>query len=85
MACISRVEPSGHEAIEDWPKLDQTMLRPSRNHQVCMTCHFFSHHTGSQSIPLLTCHLHQGLIAHGEHLTRRCSVWTKKLHGQGAS
>jgi hypothetical protein len=23
-------------------------------------------------IPLLTCQLHQGLLAHGEHLTRRC-------------
>ncbi|MFZ0406922.1 MAG: hypothetical protein WAM11_02260 [Cyanobium sp.] len=28
-------------------------------------------------IPLLTCHLHQGPIAHGEHLTHRCSSWTE--------
>jgi hypothetical protein len=29
-----------------------------------MTCHFFRHHPGSNGIPLLSCQLHQGLIAH---------------------
>ena len=24
----------------------------------------------------MTCQLHQGLIAHGEHLTSRCQGWT---------
>ncbi|MEY4807555.1 MAG: hypothetical protein RLZZ206_1944 [Cyanobacteriota bacterium] len=41
-----------------------------------MTCHFFRHHPGPNCIPLLTCHLHQGLIAHGEHLTHRCAGLT---------
>ncbi len=27
-------------------------------------------------IPVLTCQLHQGLIAHGEHLTNLCQGWT---------
>jgi hypothetical protein len=47
------------------------VLRSSRSRQVCMTCHFFRHHPGPNGIPLLICHLHQGLIAHGEHLTHR--------------
>ena len=69
---LSRLQPSRDEAIEDWPWLDQDVLRSSRSRQVCMTCHFFRHHPGPNCIPLLTCHLHQGLIAHGEHLTHRC-------------
>jgi hypothetical protein len=47
------------------------VLRSSRSRQACMTCHFFRHQPGPNSIPLLTCHLHQGLIAHGEALTHR--------------
>jgi len=33
-------------------------------------------------IPLLTCHLHQGLLIHGEHLAYRCSGWSDDLHRQ---
>ena len=79
---ISRLQPSRLEAIEDWPWLDQDVLRSSRSRQVCMTCHFFHQHPVPDDIPLLACHLHQGLIAHGEHLTRRCSGWTENLHRQ---
>ena len=73
---ISRLQPSRLETIWDWPRLDQEVLQISRNHQVCMTCHFFRHHPGANGIPLLTCHRHQALIAHGEHLSRSCSGWT---------
>jgi hypothetical protein len=66
---LSRLQPSRTEEIEDWPWLDQDVLRASRSQQVCMTCHFFRHHPGPECIPLLTCHLHHGLIAHGEHRT----------------
>ena len=79
---IFRQEPSSLEAIGDWPWLDQEVLHTSRSHQVCMTCHFFRHHPGAHGIPLLTCHLHQGLIDQGEHLTHRCSGWTEDLHRQ---
>jgi len=79
---VSRLEPSRIDAIEDWPWLDQEVLLTSRSHQVCMTCHFLRHHPGPDSIPLLTCHLHQGLIAHGEHLTRRCSGWMENRRRQ---
>jgi hypothetical protein len=82
---LSRLQPSRDEAIEDWPWLDQDVLRSSRSRQVCMTCHFFRHHPGPNCIPLLTCHLHQGLIAHGEHLTHRCSGWTEDSCSSGAS
>ena len=34
---------------------------------------------GPNCIPLLTCQLHQGLIAHGEHLTHRCQGWTDDM------
>jgi len=83
---ISWLEPSRIEAIEDWPWLDQQVLRSSRSHRVCMTCHFFRHHPGPDCIPLLTCHFHQGLIAHGEHLTRSCSGWMSNQcrHGDWA-
>ena len=54
---LSRLQPSRDEAIEDWPWLDQGVLRSSRSRQVCMTCHFFRHHPGPNCIPLLTCPL----------------------------
>jgi hypothetical protein len=79
---LSRLQPSRLEAIGDWPWLDQVVLHTSRSHQVCMTCHFFRHHPGANGIPLLTCHRHQALIAHGEHLSRSCSGWTANRRRQ---
>ncbi|MFN7897785.1 MAG: galactose oxidase [Cyanobacteriota bacterium] len=76
---LSRLQPSHDEEIEDWPYLDEVVLRKSRSRQVCMTCHLFRHLPGPNCIPLLSCHLHQGLIAHGENLTHRCSGWTEDL------
>ncbi len=67
---------------EEWPFLDQDVLVVSRSGKVCMTCHWFRHHAGVNCIPSLTCQLHQGLIAHGEHLTRRCQGWTADLTRQ---
>ena len=81
-ANISRLQPSPTEAIETWPWLDQELLHTSRSHQVCMTCHCFRHHPGPNGIPLLTCHQHQALIAHGDHLILRCSGWTEALPSQ---
>jgi hypothetical protein len=70
------------ETPEELPMLDQDVLRTSRSPQVCMTCHSFRHHPGPDGIPLLTCRRHQGLIAHGEHLTRRCSGWMENQRRQ---
>ena len=42
----------------------------------------FRHHAGVNCIPVLTCQLHQGLIAHGEHLTSRCQAWTDDMTRQ---
>ncbi len=64
---------------EQWPYLDPEVLVASRSRKVCMTCHWFRHHAGVNCIPVLTCQLHQGLIAHGEHLTSRCQGWTDDL------
>ncbi|MCX5956154.1 MAG: galactose oxidase [Cyanobacteria bacterium] len=67
---------------EQWPYLDEEVLVASRSRKVCLTCHFFRHHAGVNCIPLLTCQLHQGLLAQGEHLTRRCQGWTDDLARQ---
>ncbi|MCX5959271.1 MAG: hypothetical protein NT053_05335 [Cyanobacteria bacterium] len=40
------------------------MLRSNRIRQVYMTCRFLPHHPGPNGIPLLSCQLDQGLIAH---------------------
>lgn len=63
---------SEEQPIEEWPYLDEEVLQRSRTLKVCMTCHCFRHHAGVNCIPVLTCQLHQGLLAHGEHITRRC-------------
>jgi hypothetical protein len=44
-----------------------------------MTCHWFRHHAGVNCIPVLTCQLHQGLIAQGEHLTSSCKSWSNDM------
>ena len=50
---LSNLQPSRDEEIEEWPWLDQEMLRSSRSRQVCMTCHFFQHHLDPNCTPLL--------------------------------
>jgi hypothetical protein len=72
----------GQAGVEEWPYLDEDVLLKTRSRKVCMTCHFFRHHAGVNCIPVLTCQLHQGLIAHGEHLTRRCQGWTDEMTRQ---
>ena len=67
---------------EEWPFLNQGVLVQARSRKVCMTCHWFQHQAGMNCIPLLTCQLHQGLIAHGEHLTSRCQGWTEDMTRQ---
>jgi hypothetical protein len=65
--------------IEEWSYLDERALQKSRSRKVCMTCHWFRHHAGVNCIPVLTCQLNQGLIAHGEHLASRCQGWTDDM------
>ncbi len=79
---LSTLEPSRLEPIEDWPWLGGPVLVAARSRKVCMTCHWFRHHAVPGGIPLLTCQLHQGLLAHGDHLTHRCMGWTDDLHRQ---
>ena len=69
-------------SIEELPYLDEVVLQKTRSRKVCMTCHWFRHHAGVNCIPLLTCQLHQGLIAHGEHLTSSCQGWTDDMTRQ---
>jgi hypothetical protein len=74
------VEAAGD--CETWPYLDSDVLLASRSRKVCMTCHWFRHHAGAQCIPLLTCQLHKGLLAQGDHLTNRCQGWTDDMTHQ---
>jgi hypothetical protein len=78
------LEASGPAAAapEAWPPLGEALLRQTRSRKVCMTCHWFRHHLGSDGIPLLTCQLHQGLIGQGEHLTSRCQGWSDDMARQ---
>jgi hypothetical protein len=79
---LAVLRPSRREPIEAWPFLDRSQLVSSRSRRVCLTCHWFRHWAAPDGIPLLTCQLHQGLIAHGEHLTRRCPCWTDDMARQ---
>lgn len=71
---------AGGRSVEGWSSLPSGLLQSSRGPQVCLTCHFFRHHPAADGIPVLACHLHQGRIGHGEHLTRRCPGWTREFH-----
>ncbi|MCT0213817.1 MULTISPECIES: galactose oxidase [unclassified Synechococcus] len=82
LPALSRSSGNQQEDIETWPYLDQDVLVASRSRQVCMTCHWFRHHAGVNCIPLLTCLLHHGLLAQGEHLTHRCQGWTNDMTRQ---
>ena len=84
---VSRPSPAALAArpdspIEEWPYLDEQVLVTTRSRKVCMTCHWFRHHAGVNCIPVLTCQLHQGLLAQGEHLTHRCQGWTDDMTRQ---
>jgi hypothetical protein len=82
LMAASRIRSAAMAAGSDcevWPYLDEGVLRPSQSRKVCMTCHWFRHHPGAECIPVLTCQLHQGLIAQGEHLIRRCQGWTDDM------
>jgi len=78
----SQLEPSRSEPLDEWPWLGRDVLLPTRSRRVCMTCHWFRHHASGGGIPQLTCQRHQALLAHGEHLTHRCTGWTDDLHRQ---
>jgi hypothetical protein len=69
---------------EPWPWLDQKVLQAANSARVCMTCQWFRHGGSPQSIPQLSCALHRGLIAHGEHLTHHCQRWTDGLAAREA-
>jgi len=55
----TRVAPSpaaDDGGYEEWPYLDEEVLVARRSRKVCMTCHWFRHHSGVNGIPVLTCH-----------------------------
>ena len=67
------------EASEGWEYIAEDILKRSRSASVCMTCQHFGYTCDRYSRTLLTCHLRQRLIPHGEHLNSRCSMWFKYI------
>jgi hypothetical protein len=65
--------------VEEWPHLDSEVLVKTHSRKVCKSCYWFRHHAGVNCIPVLTCQLHQALVAQGEHLTSRCQGWTDNM------
>ena len=60
---------------EQWEYLEEGSLKKSRSACVCMTCQHFNYCCDKHCHTLLTCHIRQRLIPHGEHLTSRCPLW----------
>jgi len=63
------LRPSCVKSIEERPWLESS----SRSRQVCMTGTSSGTILGRTASRQPACHLHQGLIAHGDHLTQRCN------------
>ena len=60
---------------EQWEYLEEGSLKKSRSACVCMTCQHFNYCCDKHCHTLLTYHVRQRLIPHGEHLTSRCPLW----------
>ena len=60
---------------EEWEYLEEGFLKKSRSACICMTCQHFNYCCDRHCHTLLTCHVRQRLILHGEHLTSRCPLW----------
>ena len=63
----------------EWDHLEYGTLKKSRSACVCITCQHFNYCCDKHCRTLLTCHVQQRLIPHGEHLTSRCPLWQRRL------
>ena len=62
----------------EWDYLDQGVLKKSRSACICITCQHFNYCCDKHCRTLLTCHIQERLIPHGEHLTSRCPLWQQR-------
>ena len=63
---------------EEWDYLEEDTLKHTRSASVCMTCQHFNYCCDRHCRTILTCHLHQRLIPHGDHLTSKCQCWMQR-------
>ena len=68
-----------YNPAEEWDYLEEDTLKHTRSASVCMTCQHFNYCCDRHCRTILTCHLHQRLIPHGEHLTSKCQCWMQRL------
>ena len=78
--CIPKRAPASTSVLaiktmEEWTWVDERALVPFRGARVCMTCQHFTYGLDQNCHTLLGCKLRQGLLQHGEHLTRQCEHW----------
>ena len=66
--------------MEEWAFVDEGELLSFRGSEACMTCQHFTHGVDAHCHTLLACRLRQQRLADGEHLTRRCRLWTPTWH-----
>ena len=64
-----------YSPAEEWDYLEEDTLKHTRSASVCITCQHFNHCCDRHCRTLLTCHIQQRLIPHGDHLTSRCPLW----------
>ena len=64
---------------DEWDYLEEDTLKHARSASVCMTCQYFNYCCDRDCRTILTCHLHQRLIPHGDHLTSKCRCWMQRL------
>ena len=75
-----KVLPKKHFAEEGhWDYFEEGSLQKTRSACICITCQHFNYCCDKQSRTVLTCHIQQRLIPHGEHLTSRCPLWIKRI------
>ncbi|WP_269609283.1 galactose oxidase [Prochlorococcus marinus] len=68
-----------YNPAEEWDYLEEDTLKHTRSASVCMTCQHFNYCCDRHCRTILTCHLHQRLIPHGDHLTSKCLCWMQRL------
>ena len=68
-----------YNPAEEWDYLEEDTLKRTRSASVCMTCQHFNYCCDRHCRTILTCHLHQRLIPHGDHLTSKCQCWMQRL------
>ena len=68
-----------YNPAEEWEHPEEDTLKHTRSASVFMTCQHFNCCCDRHCRTILTCHLHQRLIPHGDHLTSKCRSWMQRL------